>query len=190
MLQILRLQHGVSGNSPLEGAGKSKGKQSLGSDEPSVVQDKAAHSCSRDLWEKGFSHPLEMAGATEGIYIPAHKELEASPVPTAGSNDVWVVDRALSEAISAGLFCAHARTLGTLPKKCERRPSFQLSAEVLVTTYINLHEIMNHCELRNVTLQWSSCSCSCSEYGSVAFVSRRNRHLAVQVCQNQGAQSF
>jgi hypothetical protein len=130
VLQIQRLQHGVSGNSTLEGTGSFKVKQSLASDEPSVVQDKVDHSCSRDLWEKQISHPLEMASVTEGIFIPAHKELEASPVPTAGSNDVWVVDEAISEAISAGLFCAHAHTLGKLPKKRERGPSFQGFAEV------------------------------------------------------------
>ena len=84
---------------------------------------------------KLISHPLEMAGATEGIYIPAHKELEASPVPTAGSKDVWVVDKVLSEAISAGLFCAHAHTLRKLPKKCERRPFIPIIGQAPLWAY-------------------------------------------------------
>ena len=81
------------------------------------------------------------------------------------------------------LFYDYAHTLEELPKKCHRIPSLHDSAEGLVADYKILHEIMKRRELQDMIVQWSSCSL----YGNVLYVLRRNRHFAVQVCQNQGA---
>jgi len=73
-----------------------------------LVQGKAADSCSIDWWKESINDPLDVPIVAEGTWTSRCKELQASLVPTAGSKDVWVVDKALAEAIIGGLLCSRA----------------------------------------------------------------------------------
>lgn len=145
VLQMQRLQHGASGNSPCEGADKLKDRLSLECDEPSLVQGKAADSCSIDWWKELINDPLDVPIVAEGPCTSRCKELQASLVHTAGSKDVWVVDKALAEAISGGLLCSHARISEPCPrnvKECQYCLSPQKSYHSHIYTY--QHDTINY----------------------------------------------
>ncbi len=115
MLQVQRLQH--KANYPCEGADKHKGRQSFESNLPSSIQGKASHSCSLNFGEGSTRHPLDIPTLPEGMYRPEPAEVEASKRPTADSKHVWVDDKALAEAINAGLHFGHANA----SKLCHQR---------------------------------------------------------------------
>lgn len=113
-LQMQRLQHRAGSNCPLGPAEKPQQRQRFESIEPRLPEDKAAHSCSRDLWKDPISHSLTVTTVTEGTSVPRRDELEALPVSTAGNTDVWVMNKALVEAIDAGPSCS-ARLFDNFP---------------------------------------------------------------------------
>ena len=131
VLQMQRLQHGANGTSLLGGAKKLQLRECSESDEPCLIVDKAAPSCSRDLWEDPISNSLKVNEATEGTSVLRRDELEALPVSTTGNTDVWVMDETLVDAIKAGPSCSHARHLDEMPVKFERRMPFHDSTGVM-----------------------------------------------------------
>ena len=170
-----RLQHGASSSTLLGGAEKLQLGQCSEIDEPCLIADKAAPSCSRDLWEDPISNSLKVNEVTEGISVLRRDELEALPVSTAGNTDVWVMDKTLVEAINAGFSCSHARHIDEMPVKCERRLPFHDFTGVMCGS----PRVAMNCRVYLVVLmltvwQWLE-------------VLRGNRHLDVQACQNQEA---
>lgn len=119
-----RLHHGASGNSLPEGAEELQLRQRSERDEPCLIADKAAPSCSRDLWRDPISDSLKVTEVTKGTSVLRSDELEALPVSTTGNTDVWIMDKILVEAINAGPSCSHAHHLDDMPVKCERRVPF------------------------------------------------------------------
>ncbi|CAL5226111.1 g9158 [Coccomyxa viridis] len=101
--QMQRLHHGASGRSLLGGAEKLELRQRSVSDEPCLIADKAAPSCSRDLLKDPTSDSLKVTEVTKGTSVLRSDELEALPVSTRGSTDVWIMDKTLVEAIKAGI---------------------------------------------------------------------------------------
>ncbi|CAK0748509.1 hypothetical protein CVIRNUC_001838 [Coccomyxa viridis] len=101
--QMQRLHHGASGNSLPEGAEELQLRQRSERDEPCLIADKAAPSCSRDLWRDPISDSLKVTEVTKGTSVLRSDELEALPVSTTGNTDVWIMDKILVEAINAGM---------------------------------------------------------------------------------------
>ena len=116
-----RFNHGASGNSLLGRAEKLQLRQCSENNEPCLIADKAAPSCSRDLWKDPIIDFLKKTDVAEGTSVLKSDELEVLPVSTTGNTDVWIMDKTLVEAIDAGPSCSHARHLDEVPVKCERR---------------------------------------------------------------------
>ena len=119
-----RLHHGASGNFLLGGAEKLQLRQRSESNEPYLIADKAAPSCSRVLWKDPIIDYLKVTEVTKGTSVVRSDELEALPVSTTGNTDVWIMDKTLVEAINAGPSCSHAPHLDKMHVKCERRLLF------------------------------------------------------------------
>ena len=126
-----RLHHGASGRSLLGGAEKLELRQRSVSDEPCLIADKAAPSCSRDLLKDPTSDSLKVTEVTKGTSVLRSDELEALPVSTTGNTDVWIMDKILVEAINAGPSCSHAHHLDDMPVKCERSLPFHDFTEIM-----------------------------------------------------------
>ncbi|CAL5225980.1 g8782 [Coccomyxa viridis] len=101
--QMQRFNHGASGNYLLGRAEKLQLRQCSESNEPCLIADKAAPSCSRDLWKDPIIDFLKKTDVAEGTSVLKSDELEVLPVSTTGNTDVWIMDKTLVEAIDAGM---------------------------------------------------------------------------------------